>query len=308
MEQGIKEMSQKGAKLREIASDFQCQLLVNQPLSRYTTIGIGGAAPFMLFPFKEENLQVLFAALKEESLSWRVIGGGSNIIVNDNGIKEIIINLSKLDFKPHFEGEVARVPAGFRLEKFVREAAHRGLGGVEFLSGIPGCLGGAIKMNAGSFGGSIAGILSQVEMISSDGKRELRGAKELSFDYRFSSIKQADVVLAAQFKLKREKKQHIREKIELYLNSRKENQPLGERSAGCIFKNPPSYFAGQLIDELGLKGLSSGGAMISEKHANFIINREKARFEDVMKLINIIKQKVQKHMGIELEEEVEIWN
>jgi len=307
IKQANKILSKKKDKVREIVNDYQCQLLENQYLKYYTTIGIGGRVPFIIFPSKDEDLEKLILALKNESLPWRVLGVGSNLIVDDNGIEDIIINLSRMDAQPCFEGEKARVPAGYWLKKFIIEAAERGLGGAEYLNGIPGSIGGAIKMNAGSFGGGISEILSQIECISTAGKRKWRRAEELGFSYRASGLKRENVIITADFKLKHKDPQEIREELEYYAIRKRKTQPLGEKSAGCIFKNPPGYTAGQMIEELGLKGKSSGGAVISEKHANFIINKEKARFEDVIRLIDMIKTKVKKHIGIELEEEVELW-
>lgn len=307
IKQTNKALSQRRNKVKEIAYTFQCQLLENQYLKQYTTMGIGGLAPFIIFPSEKGKLEGLLLAFKEESIPWRILGAGSNLIVDDIGIKDIIINLSRMDAQPCFEGEKARVPAGYRLGRFIVEATHRGLGGVERLSGIPGSIGGAIKMNASSFGGSISEIISGVELISTAGKREQRSYEKLDFAYRSSDVKQRDIILAADFSLKKKEPKDIKAELEYYATRRRATQPLGEKSAGCIFKNPPGYSAGQLIEELGLKGRSSGGAVISEKHANFIINREQARFEDVMRLIDMIKNKTKKHSGIDLEEEVEIW-
>jgi UDP-N-acetylmuramate dehydrogenase len=295
-------------KLMAIARDFNCELQEKQYLRQYTTIGIGGIAPFILYPVEEKNIEALLAALKEEKLNWRTLGAGSNLLVADKGVDEIILCLSKVSAKSQFEGESARVPGGMLLAKFIREAARRGLGGAECLSGIPGSIGGAIKMNAGSYGGAISAIVAQVQLITAGGRREVKEAKKLNFDYRCSAIKKHDVVLGAHFRLEKKEPKDIEKELEFYLNKRKESQPIGEKSAGCIFKNPPGLSAGQLIESLGLKGMSSGGAVISEKHANYIINRNNATFTDVLRLIDLIKDKAQKLMGIELKEEVEIWN
>ncbi len=295
-------------KLIAIAREFNCELREKQYFRQYTTIGIGGVAPFILFPFEEKNVTALLSTLKEEKLLWRILGAGSNLIVNDNGIEEIIISLRKINVKPRFESESTWAPGGMLLGKFIQEAAKRGLGGAECLSGIPGSIGGAIKINAGSYGGSISAIISHIQLITAAGRQEEKESKDLNFDYRSSSIGKHDVVLGAHFRLGEKELKDIERELEFYLNKRKESQPIGEKSAGCIFKNPPGLSAGQFIDSLGLKGMSSGGAIISEKHANYIINRNNASFEDVLRLIDMIKDKVQKLMGIELEEEVEIWN
>jgi UDP-N-acetylmuramate dehydrogenase len=295
-------------KLIAIAREFNCELREKQYLRQYTTIGIGGVAPFILFPFEEKNVAALLSTLKEEKLLWRIIGAGSNLIVNDNGIDEIIISLSKINVQPRFDSESIWAPGGMLLGKFIREASKRGFGGAECLSGIPGSIGGAIKMNAGSFGGSISAIISHIQLITAGGKQEEKESEDLNFDYRSSSLGKHDVVLGAHFRLEKKKLEDIERELDFYINKRKESQPIGEKSAGCIFKNPPGLSAGQLIDSLGLKGMSSGGAIISEKHANYIVNRNNASFEDVLRLIDIIKDKAQKLMGVELKEEVEIWN
>ena len=202
--------------IREIASIFQCELKENQSLNHYTTIGIGGIAPFVIFPANQENLDELFSALKGERLLWRIIGGGSNLIIGDKGIDEVIISLSKINAQPSFEGEKVWVPGGMGLRKFIQEAAHRGLGGAECLSGIPGSIGGAVRMNAGSFGASISDIVTQVELMTVDGIQEKKDSSQLNFEYRSSSIGQKEVIIGASFRLKQRDPHAIEKDLDFY--------------------------------------------------------------------------------------------
>lgn len=303
----VKRSPFKEETIMQMGRDFHCEVRCQPRLADYTSIGLGGAAPFMLFPKKAESLEGLLNELSGEKLPWRILGRGTNIIVRDEGIKEIVISLTELYKAPRFSGNTVWVASGYTLTRLVREAAAKGLSGLEFAIGIPGSVGGAVKLNASSFRGSVGEVVSEVTLFS-PGKGIIKLRKsEMGFAYRSTSLGEKEVILSAVITLKPSSAWKIKKHISHLQKLRWERQPLGEKTAGCIFKNPPVISAGQLIDSLGLKGLAFGGALVSEKHANFIVNRQEATAADVLALIELIKERVYKALGVELEEEVVIW-
>lgn len=293
-------------RLEEIGRDLEVEFIPEPLLSRYTTLGVGGVTPYLFFP-EERNLTPLLTTLFNEGIPYRVMGLGSNLVVSDSGVAEVVVTLRRVSSPIKVRGSIVSVGGGFPLSKLAKRVGELGLSGLEPLSGIPGSVGGAIKMNAGSFGMEIGSLVEKVVLFSpSSGVREV-SREELSFSYRGSGVSQGEIVLAVELRLTPEEPALVIKRLREFRRRRELTQPIGERSAGCIFKNPEGASAGRLIDEAGLKGMRRGGAVISTKHANFIINEGGATASDVFALIDKMKEEVLRLFGIELEEEVEVW-
>ncbi|MCD6451821.1 MAG: UDP-N-acetylmuramate dehydrogenase [Acidobacteria bacterium] len=293
-------------RLEEIGRDLEVEFIPEPLLSRYTTLGVGGVTPYLFFP-EERNLTPLLTTLFNEGIPYRVMGLGSNLVVSDSGVAEVVVTLRRVSSPIKVRGSIVSVGGGFPLSKLAKRVGELGLSGLEPLSGIPGSVGGAIKMNAGSFGMEIGSLVEKVVLFSpSSGLREV-SREELSFSYRGSGVSQGEIVLAVELRLTPEEPALVIKRLREFRRRRELTQPIGERSAGCIFKNPEGASAGRLIDEAGLKGMRRGGAVISTKHANFIINEGGATASDVFALIDKMKEEVLRLFGIELEEEVEVW-
>jgi UDP-N-acetylmuramate dehydrogenase len=256
-----------------------------------------------------DNLKLLIKLLKRYNISFRVLGAGSNILVGDSRLKGAVIRLSSPYFKRlALRNNFVDAGAGVGLGKLIVSAASKGLSGVESLSGIPGTVAGALIMNAGrsfKFGG-LGDLAENVTVISQDGKIKVLKKKDLVFGYRKSNLGKY-IILSACFKLFRSNKSAIKDRIKEYLYHRKESQDYQWPSAGCVFKNPKKYPAGKLIDLCNLKGKKSGGAYISKKHANFIVNQANAKACDVLCLMELAKKEVRHKFGITLKPEIILW-
>ena len=291
--------------------DLKGKIRFREPLSKHTTFKIGGAARVYIEPRDCADLKILLKKTKRYKIPLRLIGRGSNILVADRGLKAAVIKLSAPYFrKINSEGEKIRVGAGVELAEIIKFCLQHKLGGLEFLWGIPGTLGGALIMNAGiSDKGknlSIGDLVSEVEVMDGCGKIKIFKKEKLKFNYRNSNLANY-IVIAASLKLKRQDREKIKAQIKSYARQRCLNQELSYPSAGCIFKNPLHGSAGKLIDLCGLKGTRLGDAEVSPKHANFIINKGKAKAEDVLSLIDYLKRKVKQRFKIDLAPEIEIW-
>jgi len=244
---------------------------------------------------------------EDKGLPWRVIGKGTNLLVLDGGVDEVIINLSSSFQEVEVKEELkVWAGAGLWLARLVKYCQLEGIAGLEFMAGIPGTLGGALVMNAGADKREIADVVRRVSFYRpKEGVGELK-RKHLNFSYRGLKKPEGTIFLGAEFSLSHDDPVEIRERIMVSLKRRRTTQPLSQPSPGSIFKNPPGKFAGQLIENAGLKGERIGDAQVSEKHANFIVNRGRARARDVIALIERIKDEVKKQSGVELKEEVEI--
>ena len=283
----------------------------NIPLFLYTTFRIGGPAKYFFSAKNKENLIKAIETAKQLELPFFVLGGGSNVLFLDKGYNGLVVKVesSELEFKAKKQSVEVYCESGVSLSLLVSKSAENGLTGLEWAVGIPGTIGGAIRGNAGAFGVSIGDMVKKVEAVDIK-SREITvfDREESCFSYRSSLFKENRnlVVLSVWLKLKKENREKIEERIKKYLDYRKESQPLKFFSAGSIFKNPSKFSAGELIEKCGLKGIKIGRARISEKHANFIINLGGAKAEDVIKLIEIVKQEVKNKFKIQLEEEIEI--
>ncbi len=277
------------------------------PLAKRTWYGLGGPADYFIRPRNIEQLKKVVQRCNENNIPIYVMGLGSNLLVSDDGVRAAVIKLESEQFSQmQFSGEQVTAWAGAELSKLVLTCVQKGLSGLEALTGIPGSVGGAVKMNAGGNFGDFGLAVESVTLMDSRGNVFEKSKPELVFDYRSTNIS-AKFILNAQVKLSAGDPEQIMRTVKEVWIHKKNNQPLNTRNAGCIFKNPPNAAAGALIDRAGLKGLQIGGAVVSEKHANFIIAQKGCKSSDVMQLIDKVQQKVKEKFGVELELEIEIW-
>lgn len=277
----------------------------NAKIKKYTTYKLEGEIKAIYFPGDILELKNLIYDLKKRNIRYKVLGNGSNLIIS-NSYDGVLIKLSKFD-KLDIDGNMVSVGAGYDLSKLALKCAKKNLSGIEFAFGIPATVGGAIYQNAGAYGFNMASIVRKVKVLDNNFNVFSLSKDEMKFGYRDSILKNKDYIcLEVTLELKKDTYDKIRLRMEKNMNLRKEKQPINYPSAGSVFRNPNNLSAGRLIEEAGLKGLKVGGAMISLKHANFIVNLGCANAENVIKLIKIIQDKVKENTGILLETEQEI--
>lgn len=285
------------------------KILTDVSLKNYTTYKVGGICKIMIFPKNIDSLVTLIKKLKEEKIKFMVLGKGSNTLFSDKDYEGVIIKLDELN---HIEIHSNRLiaGAGANMMKVVREAIRHELAGLEFAAGIPGSVGGCIYMNAGAYNSDMGYVVSRVKVLTSKMNVITMVNRELDFHYRSSFFqKHKDyIVLEATFNLKKGKRELLEEVVNDRKKRRIETQPLEYPSAGSVFRNPPDMFSGKLIEDLGYKGLIKGGAKVSEKHANFIINYNNATASDIKELIDFIKEEVKDKYNVDLHVEQEFIN
>ena len=309
-------MSSLNSHAKDLARFWKGRILWDSPMSQFSTFKVGGPAEAILTVSNTGELQSLIQWLKKYEIDWWIVGRGSNILVPDRGLAGVIIilegefrSIEKLPADPHTpqkEKVFIRAGGGCLLLKLVRYCTGQSLSGLEFANGIPGSIGGAIVMNAGAWGQEIGSLVDAVVLMDSNGNIFSEEGQNLGFIYRKWSMPKNTIVLSATLRLTPGIKDEIIALCRNYQELRRKNQPIAEASAGSFFKNPPADSAGRLIDQAGLKGFSIGGAKISEKHANFIVNTGKASATDILNLMQVVQQEVYKRFGIELEPEVHI--
>ena len=285
-------------------------VLQNVPMKRYTSMKVGGEAKYLVYPADEADLVRTIEGARKRGAGWRFLGNGTNIIVSDAGIDETLVRMTRVKhtrFEKTKDGAVATVSGGVSLRLFIKDCAERGLSGLEKLYWIPGTIGGAVKMNAGSFGQRISDRAESISIVGETGILRTLEKEEMSFGYRTSPVKPADCVVSARFSLSARDKKDILEDMEYVYSERKKRHPMEYPSAGSVFKAAQGEPAWKFIEKAGLKGIAIGGAQVSEKHANFIVNRGGAKAEDIKNLIEKIKKEVYEKLGVSLEEEVELW-
>lgn len=277
-------------------------------LSELTTLKIGGPASMLIVPGDIETAVEVVKRLRENSINYFVLGGGSNILMPDKGLECVVLMLKGLKTM-EIIGEGAEVTvyaeAGITLQGVVNRVAEIGLTGLEGLIGIPGTLGGAVFGNAGAFGYEIMDVVEEIDILR-DGKRVVLGGRDLNYGYRDSGLKEKDVILSVRLRLKKDDREDIMKRMRQYIYVKRQSQPLGEASAGCVFKNPEGQYAGQLIDLAGCKGMRKGDIEVSSKHANFFINKGMGRAEDYIALMDEVRERVMRLFSIELEPEIRI--
>ena len=278
----------------------------NEPLARRTTLRVGGPADIYTEPASTEELGTIVRFCSEQKLQFLVLGRGSNLLVKDGGFRGVVICLAQSQFSQiEVAGEHLSCGAGARLKAVAVEAKRRGLAGFEFLEGIPGTVGGALRMNAGAMGGEMFQVVESVRLMDEEGHVEERTRREMEVRYRNCPLLNTRIALGAVLRGHPDNPQIIAQRMDAFSRKRWASQPAAP-SAGCIFKNPVTIPAGKLVDELGLKGTRVGGACVSEEHGNFIVNDGSATAGDVLNLIELIRSRAQAQRGIDLETEVEI--
>ena len=278
----------------------------NEPLAKKTTLRVGGAADVYVEPANEADLSAVLKFCAERGENFFVLGRGSNLLVRDGGIRGVVICLAHPSFSAvEIIGEKIHCGAGAKLKQVSVDAKRAGLTGVEFLEGIPGSVGGALRMNAGAMGAETFGAVESVRVMDHAGNARDVAVGEIKVEYRYCALLKDHTALGAVFKCKSATREEVEQRMSVFSNKRWDSQPAAP-SAGCCFKNPATIPAGKLVQELGLKGTKVGGAMVSFEHGNFITNDGSATARDVLDLIKLIKAKAKAERGIELHTEVEV--
>ena len=288
---------------REFGRD---RVLLEEPMKRHTTFRIGGPAEVFVMPGNLEEMQRILEICRTEDLPYFILGNGSNLLVSDKGYRGAVIQIWKNMSEVSVEDETKiRAQAGAQLSKIASCALEQSLEGFEFAAGIPGCVGGAVVMNAGAYGGEMKDVLTSVRVMTEEGEIMELPAEKLGLGYRTSIIPEKRyIVLGAVISLTEGKKEEIKAQMDDLRQKRVSKQPLEYPSAGSTFKRPEGYFAGKLIQDSGLKGFTVGGAQVSEKHSGFVINKGNATAADVMELIRQVTAKVKEDTGVTMEQEV----
>lgn len=290
--------------ISEIQKFFKGRISLNEPLANFTTFRIGGEADYYVEPSSADDALNIVRYLNKQGVPFYVMGNGSNVLISDEGIRGVVINLeASFNYTKHDNG-VITAGAGVKVAKFVDFCIQNGYAGVEMLAGIPATVGGALVMNAGAYSGETSTYVTEVTAIVGDELKVL-SKEECRFRYRNSNLK-GTVILEAKFALPLGDKEEIVKRRKALLLHRNDSQPVEVPNAGCMFKNPGDNKAAILIQECGLKGASFGGAMVSHKHANFIVNTGGATANDVIELVKIIRKTVKEKTSIELEMEVKL--
>jgi UDP-N-acetylmuramate dehydrogenase len=287
---------------------------LNEPMREHTSFRIGGTADMLVAPVDRQDLITLLQEVRRRSLRYVVLGGGTNVLVRDGGFRGVVISLDRLNavnVTREYRSvggafAVVQAEAGLPLPKLVHFAVERGLTGLEFAVGIPGTVGGAVCMNAGTAQGEIGDIIDTVTLIAPDGEQVVRHRDEMAFRYRSAQVPAGQVVIAIKIILRLGEREVIKARVRQLMDKRRSHQPWGLPNAGSVFKNPQDEAAGRLIESAGLKGLTIGRAQVSEKHANFIVNLGNATAADVLKLIDVIRERVLEVHKVRLEPEIKI--
>jgi len=290
-----------------LACDPGCIIRINEPLSKYTTFKIGGNADYIIEPSHVEGVKEVVRQCKAKDIPYVVLGNGSNVLISDNGIKGVILRLSENFATFECEGDVLVASSGILLSQLAQQAKIANLTGLEFASGIPGSLGGAVFMNAGAYGGEMKDVVSWCEVLTLEGEVLRLPPEEMAFGYRTSIFKTENhIILKCALKLVQGDRETIEATMAHLTERRVSKQPLELPSAGSTFKRPAGHFAGQLIETSGLRGLTYGGAQVSKKHCGFVVNTGDASCKDVLTLIKMIQKIVFDAHGVKLEREVRV--
>jgi UDP-N-acetylmuramate dehydrogenase len=279
----------------------------DMPMSRYTTFGVGGNAEAVFRATGVEGLREMVSYLTDEGISYLVVGRGSNLLVGDGGLTGVVIVLN--GELASIEADTAGEPylkagAGIGMNTLVNFCTEQGLAGLEFLAGIPGTLGGGVAMNVGAWGKEIKEVVTEITILTADGEIQSTSKDDLRFQYRQLDLPEGSIILKGSLCLSLDRPSSVKNRVTSYLNDRKERQPIEVRSAGSVFKNPKGDYAGRLIEAAGFKGRRIGGAMISTRHANFIVNTGGASAADITALIDMVKDAVREMFGVELTQEI----
>lgn len=283
------------------------KVLLDEPMKNHTSFKIGGPADIMIIPGNEKELIEGIKICKDNNINYYIMGNGSNLLVSDKGIEGVVIKISEEFGDIVVNDTTIKAESGALLTVVSKKALKNSLTGLEFASGIPGSIGGAITMNAGAYGGEMKDIVTKVRCLNGDGNIVEYSNEEMKFRYRKSRVEEEGlIVLSVEMELEKGDYKTIEERMRELTEKRTSKQPLHLPSAGSTFKRPEGYFAGKLIDDSGLRGIRHGGAQVSEKHCGFIVNIDKATSEDVRTLIRTVQKIVKDNYGVELETELKI--
>lgn len=283
------------------------EVLFNEEMKKHTTFEIGGPCDVMLIPENEQQVVNALRTIKENGFSYMVIGNGSNLLISDKGLRKVIIKLGEAFSDLKIEGEKLTVQAGAELSKVAKDSIEKNLAGMEYVSGIPGNIGGAITMNAGAYGGEMKDIVESVKVLGQDLEIHTYSNEEMHFSYRHSRVQEEDlIVLEVVLSLKEGNPDEIKELYDSLTERREDKQPLEYASAGSTFKRPEGHYAGKLIDDAGLRGYRYKNAMVSEKHCGFVINVGGSTCEEVLHVIHHIQKEIYDKYRVELQPEVKI--
>jgi UDP-N-acetylmuramate dehydrogenase len=301
----------KEATTISLAEQIKGEILYSALLSQYTSFGVGGPVDYLVFPSNPEDLQKTLKWCRREKVHYFFLGNGTNLLVRDGGVRGMAISLSRafqeiLELERGEKDVLLQAGAGESLGRFLEVACEKGLAGMEWAAGIPGSMGGALFMNAGAFRGEMKDPLQSLRLMDAEGNLIEKRKEELQFSYRAVDLKKGWAILGGKFSLRIGTPQAIRSKMDEFLQKRMAKQPLHFPSAGSVFKNPSRVTAGQLIEEVGLKGTRLRDAQISEKHANFIVNLGRARARDILSLAEWARDKVFQEKGVKLEMEIQV--
>jgi UDP-N-acetylmuramate dehydrogenase len=295
-------------EIEKILNDVAGKIFYDEPMSRHTSIGVGGQADALIVIESEDQLAEVVRRLRQAKINYLPMGNLTNVIVRDGGYRGALLlmtGLKEIHYQQMPDGShFIQAQAGAALAKAVGRTLAEELTGLEFCSGIPGSVGGAVWMNAGAFGREMKDVITEVFMLDYYGQKIRRKRNELLFSYRKTLLPEETIILAARFKLERGRQEQIKAKINEIMQARQKKHPLEQPSAGSIFKNMPGLPAGRLIEDMGFKGRNCGDAEVSPKHANFIVNKGKATAAEVLELIGLIRDKAKKERDIDLETEV----
>ena len=299
--------SEEKQNLKNIVDD----VLFDEPMKSHTWIAVGGSTPALVRPKDASELKSVLEWCRSRNMNWYYIGRGSNLLISDKGVNGLVISLergfSKFGIEYERDGNIyAYAEGGVSTTAFISYLSEEGLSGLEFLAGVPGTIGGNIMTNAGSKKESVGDIVEEITVIDRHGKEITLRKPSIRFSYRRLHLPRSVAIKKVIFKLTKDNSETIRERVESNLSKRKETQPQGVRTFGSTFKNPNKRYAGKLIEEAGLKGVRVGGARVSTKHANFIVNENNAKAKDVLVLMNLIRQRVKERYGVLLEPEVHV--
>jgi UDP-N-acetylmuramate dehydrogenase len=303
-------ITERDAAIEQIAARLGMRAERGRRFAELTSLRVGGAVDWVISPKTESQAAALVHELEQSQIPWRPLGSGSNVLADDGEHHYVIVSLKDLKADPVFEGQRVSVSAGYSLPRLCIDAARHSLSGIEGLNGIPGTVGGALWMNAGAYGQEIGTVVQSVRVAREGRVHEMPGS-EVQWNYRHTSFREGELLLGATLVLHADDPRAIAERMEKAKSQRLETQPHGTRSAGCFFKNAPAspVGTGKMIDDLGMKGTRRGGAVVSPKHANFIVTEgEDARAADALELAEEIRERVKREHGIDLEYEVELWS
>lgn len=299
--------AQKLSLIKSMAASYGCKIQIYEPLSSHTSFKVGGRCDMIIYPNSADALIEMYSKCKEISLNTYILGNGTNVLFTDRGFRGVIFIISHEMGDISVSGNKLTASAGASLKKLCQTALDNGLTGLEFAYGIPGTVGGAVYMNAGAYGGEMKQVVKEVAAVDSLGKLKTFTTDQLDLSYRKSVFTDADyVILSATVELTEGDKCEIRSKMDELMLRRKDKQPLEYPSAGSTFKRPEGTYAGLVIEQSGLKGYTVGGAQVSEKHANFVINKGGATASDIITLIEDVKRIVKEKTGYDLECEVKL--